>query len=74
MALPADTLDDVKELLKDGCRIRWNEETGREYPTESRIVQFEKNLEDESYIRVRQLYVSDEDFRRLEQWREEREQ
>lgn len=74
MALPADTLDDVKELLKDGWRIRWNEETGREYPTESRIVQFEKNLEDESYTRVRQLYVSDEDFRRLEQWREEREQ
>lgn len=74
MALPADTLDDVKELLKDGWRIRWNEETGREYPTESRIVQFEKNLADESYTRVRQLYVSDEDFRRLEQWREEREQ
>lgn len=74
MALPADTLDDVKELLKDGWRIQWDEETGREYPTESRIVQFEKNLEDESYTRVRQLYVSDEDFRRLEQWREEREQ
>lgn len=74
MALPADTLDDVKELLKDGWRIRWNEETGREYPTESRIVQFEKNLADESYTRVRQLYVSDEDFRRLEQWRKEREQ
>lgn len=47
MALPADTLDDVKELLKDGWRIRWNEETGREYPTESRIVQFEKDLEEE---------------------------
>jgi hypothetical protein len=74
MALPADTLDDVKTLLKDGWRIRWDGETGREYPTESRIVQFEKNFKDESHPRVRQLYVSDEDFRRLEQWREEREQ
>jgi hypothetical protein len=74
MALPADTLDDVKDLLKDGWRIRWHGETGREYPTESRIVQFEKNFEDEPHARVRQLYVSDEAFRRLEQWREKREQ
>jgi hypothetical protein len=53
MAIPPDTLADVSELLEDGWRIRWEGETGREYPTENRIVQLEKHIEDEQQPRVR---------------------
>ncbi len=74
MAIPPDTLADVSELLEDGWRIRWEGETSREYPTENRIVQFEKRIEDERHPRVRQLYVSEEDFRTLERQHEEREE
>lgn len=71
MSSASDTLEDVKELLEANWQVRWDGRTGSHYPPNQRIVEFEKNLDDESYTRVRQLNVLAKDYEEVEKLRED---
>lgn len=71
MESTSDTLEDVKELLEANWKVRWDGRTGSHYPPNQRIVEFEKNLDDESYTRVRQLNLLAKDYEEVEKLRED---
>lgn len=71
MQSTSDTLEDVKELLEANWKVRWDGRTGSHYPPNQRIVEFEKNLDDESYTRVRQLNLLAKDYEEVEKLRED---
>jgi hypothetical protein len=70
MSSASDTLEDVKELLEANWQVRWDGRTGSHYPPNQRIVEFEKDLDDESYTRVRQLNLLAKDYQEVEKLRE----
>lgn len=70
MKSTSDSLKEVKELLEAGWNIRWEGRTGSEYPPNQRLVEFEKNLDDEPYTRVRQLHLLQKDYVEVEKLRE----
>lgn len=71
MKSTSDSLEEVKELLEAGWKVDWGGRTGSEYPPNQRIVEFEKDLDDEPYTRVRKLHLLEKDYEEVEKLRED---